>query len=255
MNCVRRPEKCLRRFVLFAAAMVALSLAGATSALAQCTDSWTGAGGDNNWSNGANWSNGMEPGNSDQVCIQKSGAAVLLDVSDGVADLTLGSSDSLTFPTVTNTNNGLNINGSSITNSGQIILAVPVQFGTTSLGFSSSGKVTLSGRGTITLNANSFGGDSIGGSATLVNRSTIQGAGGFDMTFNNASAGLINANQSGVQLVVGRNQAQGASTNTGLMEATNGGQLAMGSLTLNNVGGTKAPRARSASRGAKFSGV
>ena len=238
MNCVRRQGKYLRRFVLFAAAMVAVSLAGATPAFAQCTDSWTGGGGDNNWSNGANWSNGMEPGNSDNVCIQTSGAAVLLDAADGVADLALGSSDSLTFPTVTNTNNGLNINGSSLTNGGQIILAVPVQFGTTSLGFSSSGTVTLSGRGTITLNANSFGGDSIGGSAKLLNKSTIEGGGGFDMTFNNASAGVINANESGVQLVVGRNQAQGASTNTGLMEATNGGQLAMGSLTLNNVGGT-----------------
>ena len=238
MNCVPQQEKWLRRFVLFVAAMVAISLAGATAALAQCTDSWTGGDGNSNWSDGANWSNGMVPGSSDSVCITQSGAAVVLDVADGVADLTLGSSDSLTFPTVTNTNNGLNINGSSLANSGQIILAVPVQFGTTSLGFSSSGTVTLSGRGTITLNANSFGGDSIGGSATLVNQSTIQGAGGFDMTFNNAKAGVINANQSGVQLVVGRNQAQGASTNTGLMEATNGGQLAMGSLTLNNVGGT-----------------
>ena len=238
MNCVPQQEKWLRRFVLFVAAMVAISLAGATAALAQCTDSWTGGDGNSNWSDGANWSNGMVPGSSDSVCITQSGAAVVLDVADGVADLTLGSSDSLTFPTVTNTNNGLNINGSSLANSGQIILAVPVSFGTTSLGFSSSGTVTLSGRGTITLNANSFGGDSIGGSATLVNQSTIQGAGGFDMTFNNAKAGVINANQSGVQLVVGRNQAQGASTNTGLMEATNGGQLAMGSLTLNNVGGT-----------------
>jgi fibronectin-binding autotransporter adhesin len=238
MNCIQQQEKCMPRFVLFVATMVALLLAGSTSALAQCTDSWTGAGGDNNWTNGANWSTGNEPGSSDNACITTSGAAVVLDVADGIADLTVGSSDSLTFPTVTNTNNGLNVNGSSIANSGQIILAVPVQFGTTSLEFSSSGKVTLSGRGTITLNANSFGGDSIGGSATLVNKSTIQGGGGFDMTFNNASAGVINANESGVQLVVGRNQAQGASTNTGLMEGTNGGQLVMGSLTLNNVGGT-----------------
>jgi subtilase-type serine protease len=238
MNCARQQEKYLLRFVLFVTAMVALSLAGATPARAQCTDTWTGGGGDNNWSNGTNWSNGMEPGNSDSVCIQKPGAAVVLDVADGVADLTLGSSDSLTFPAVTNTNNGLNISGSSLTNSGQIILSTPVSFGTTSLGFSSSGTVTLSGRGTITLNANSFGGDSIGGSAKLLNKSTIQGGGGFDMTFNNAKGGVINANQSGVQLVVGRNQNQGASTNTGLMEATNGGQLAMGSLTLNNVGGT-----------------
>ena len=238
MNCVLKQEKCFFRFVLFCAAIVVLSLAGSTPALAQCTDSWTGAGGDNNWTNGANWSTGNEPGSSDYACITTSGAAVVLDVADGIADLAVGSSDSLTFPTVTNTNNGLNINGSSIANSGQIILAVPVQFGTTGLLLSSGGTVTLSGRGTITLNANSFGGDSIGGSAKLLNKSTIQGGGGFDMTFNNASAGVINANESGVQLVVGRNQAQGASTNTGLMEGTNGGQLVMGSLTLNNVGGT-----------------
>ncbi|MGA8492947.1 MAG: hypothetical protein WB711_21170 [Terriglobales bacterium] len=239
MNYLCRQEKRPHKFVLFMAAMILLALASATPALAQqCTDGWTGAGGNGNWSDGANWSNGNEPGNTDSVCITNSGAAVLLDVGDTIADLAVGSSDSLTFPTVTNASPSLNVNGSSLTNSGQIILAVPVSFGTTSLGFSSSGTVTLSGRGTITLNANSFGGDSIGGSAKLLNKSTIQGGGGFDMTFTNAKAGVINANESGVQLVVGRNQAQGASTNTGLMEATNGGQLAMGSLTLSNVGGT-----------------
>ncbi len=239
MNYVRQQEERSYKFVLFVAALILLSLAGATSAVAQqCTDSWTGAGGDSNWSNGANWSNGMEPGNTDAVCIQKSGAAVLLDVGDTIADLAVASGDSLTIPNVTNASPNLSIDGSSITNAGQIVLSPPVSFGTTSLNLSSSGTVTLSGRGTITLNANSFGGDSIGGSAKLLNKSTIEGGGGFDMTFSNATAGVINANESGVQLVVGRNQNQGASTNTGLMEATDGGQLAMGSLTLNNVGGT-----------------
>jgi hypothetical protein len=237
MNCVQQHEKSLRRFAIFVAAMVALVL-GATPALAQCTDSWTGGGGDDNWSNGSNWSTGVEPGSSDAVCIQKSGAAVLLDVGDTIADLAVGSGDSLTIPNVTNASPNLSINGSTITNAGQIILSAPVSFGTTSLNLSSTGTVTLSGHGTITLNANSFGGDSIGGSAKLLNKSTIEGGGGFDMTFSNATAGVINANESGVQLVVGRNQNQGASTNTGLMEATDGGQLAMGSLTLNNVGGT-----------------
>src|SRR5277367_1193614 len=238
MSYVQQQEQHLRRFVLFMAATVALSLASSIPALAQCSDSWTGGDGNSNWSDGLNWSTGNVPGSSDSVCITQSGAAVVLDVPDGIADLSVGSSDSLTLPTASNTNEGLSVSGSSITNSGQIILAAPVQFGSTGLNFSSSGTTTLSGTGTITLNANSFGGDSIGGSAKLLNKSTIQGGGGFDMTFNNAKAGVINANESGVQLVVGRNQAQGASTNTGLMEATNGGQLAMGSLTLNNVGGT-----------------
>lgn len=225
------------RSAVFAIALVALSLAAAIPALAQCTDSWTGSGGDGLWSDVLNWSNGAEPGSADNVCIQ-SGAAVLLDVGDGIANLSIGSGNSLTLPTVTNGSPSLNINGSSIANSGQIILSAPVSFGTTGLSLSSSGTVTLSGNGTITLNANSFGGDSVGGSAKLLNQSTIQGAGGIDMTFNNARAGVINANESGVQLVVGRNQDQGASTNTGLMEATSGGQLIVGSLALNNVGGT-----------------
>ncbi len=238
MNCVRHQEECFRRFALFVAVMVAFSLPGATSVLAQCTDSWTGAGGGNNWGNPANWSTGKEPGSSDNACIQTSGAAVVLDVNGGIADFTLGSSDSLTLPTVTNASPNLNINGSSIANSGQIILSAPVSFGTTGLTLSSGGTTTLSGRGTITMNANSFGGDYIGGSAKLVNQSTIQGAGSFGMTFNNAKNGVVNANEPGFQLVVGRNNSQGASTNTGLMEATAGGQMAMGSLTLNNVGGT-----------------
>ena len=66
--------------------------------------------------------------------------------------------------------------------------------------------MTLSGSGTITLNANSFGGDSIGGSAILLNKSTIQGGGGLGMTINNTKTGVIDANESGGELVVGRNQ-------------------------------------------------
>ncbi len=238
MNCIRQREKWFFRFVVFVGAMLALSLAASTAALAQCTDSWTGGGGNGAWSDGSNWSTGKVPGSSDNACIQTSGAAVVLDVNGGIADFTLGSSDSLTLPTVTNASPNLNINGSSIANSGQIILSAPVSFGTTGLTFSSGGTTTLSGRGTITMNANSFGGDYIGGSAKLVNQSTIQGAGSFGMTFNNAKNGVVNANESGAQLVVGRNNSQGASTNTGLIEATAGGQMAMGSLTLNNVGGT-----------------
>jgi hypothetical protein len=218
--------------------IVVVSLAGVTPALAQCTDSWTGGGGSSSWSVGANWSNGMVPGNSDSVCIQLAGAAVTLDSGGGAANLTLGSSDSLTIPSVTNFNTTLNITGSSIANSGQIIFAPTVSFGSTGITLSSGGTTTLSGSGTITLNADSFGSDSIGGSALLLNQSTIQGAGSIDLTLNNASNGVINGNLPGFQLVVGRNNTQGSSTNTGLMEATNGGQLAMGSLTLNNVGGT-----------------
>jgi hypothetical protein len=236
------PSNLATAFLLatFAAAVaIVLSLA-ATPVLAQsCTDNWIGGGGNSDWSNGANWSTGMEPGSNDTACIATSGAAVSLDVNDGIANLALGSSDSLTLPTVTNASPSLGISGSSIANSGQIILSAPVSFGTTDLSLSSTGTVTLSGSGTITLQADTLygNGNSIGGAGTLLNQSTIQGAGSIDMTINNSKKGVVNANQSGFQMVLGRNQAHD-STNTGLLEATNGGQLAMGSLTLNNVGGT-----------------
>jgi len=238
MNYIGQQNKQFHMVAVFAVALVAVSFSLTAPAVAQsCTDSWTGGGGNDNWSNGANWSDGQEPGNSDNVCIQTSGAAVLLDVNDTIVNLALGSSDSLTLPTVTNASPSLALSGSSLANSGQIIMAAPVSFGSTDIYFTSSGTVTLSGPGTISMQANSYGSDAVGGAGILLNQSTIQGGGGIDMTVDNSSAGVINANQSGTQLVLGRNQASNSS-NTGLLEATGGGQLAMGSLTLNNVGGT-----------------
>jgi hypothetical protein len=238
MNYARQQEKCLRRFVLLVAAMVALSLAGATAALAQCTDSWTGGNG--NWSNGANWSNGMEPGSSDNVCIQ-TGAAVNMDVSDGIANLTIGSGNSLTLPNVAATNNNFVIGGSSIANAGQIILPAGGQVNESGpyLNISSGGTVTLSGGGSIIMNSSAHNAISgFGAGGTLLNQETIEGAGNIanDIILNNAKTGVINANQSGTQLTVGR--FNGGGTNAGLMEATNGGQLVMGSLTLLNTKGT-----------------
>ncbi len=234
MNRMRR----LMGVRAFALVVVLVLGAEAVPALAQCTDTWTGAAGDNAWGTNTNWSLNLVPGTSDSACILASGAGVSLNVNGGVATLSLGTSDSLTIPTVTNASPGLNIVGSSFTNNGQLILAPPVSFGSATLTFSSGGIVTLSGSGTITMSANSFGGDGIGGNASLLNMSTIQGAGGLSMTFNNTSLGVINGNEPGFQLVIGRNQNLGGSSNTGVIEATNGGQVAMGSLTLNNVGGT-----------------
>ena len=236
MNHVRQQGRLFRMFAAFVAAMVALSLAAATPALGQqCTDSWTGGGGNSDWNNGANWSTGNVPGSNDTACIQMSGAAVSMATGgDTVLNLALGSTDSLTLPA--GGNQFLVIGGTSIANNGQIILP-----GSNSafLDLSSGGTVTLSGGGAVTMNSSAN--DSISGYAaggTLVNQSTIVGAGNIenDIILNNTKTGVINANQSGTQLTVGR--FSGSGTNTGLMEATNGGQLVMGSLTLLNAGGT-----------------
>lgn len=227
------------RSTAFVIALVALSLAVSTPALAQCTDSWTGSGGDGFWSDVLNWSDGSAPGSGDNVCIQ-SGAAVNMDVSAGIANLTIGSGNSLTLPNITETNNSLLIGGSSIANSGQLILpGGGSNQGGPDLFISSGGTVTLSGGGSVIMNSTSQAAISgFGAGGTLLNQETIEGAGNIanGIILNNANTGVINANQSGTQLIVGR--FQGPGTNTGLMEATNGGQLIMGSLTLLNAGGT-----------------
>jgi hypothetical protein len=229
---VRRASRSWRAALGFAALTIALAATAIPAQAQSCTDSWTGAGDGVSWSLGLNWSDGSEPVTSDNVCIQTSGAAVNMNVSDTIANLTVGSGASLTLPNGVEVNNSLLIDGSFVTNAGQIIL--PGGNGQVLL-FSSGGNVTLSGGGTVTLNTNSAI-TGFGAGATLVNQETIQGAGAIEdgIPLTNTSTGVIDANQAGTQLTVGRN---GTTTNTGLMEATNGGQLVMGSLTLQNAGG------------------
>ncbi|HEX8816144.1 MAG TPA: hypothetical protein VF753_11635 [Terriglobales bacterium] len=238
MPFARRQTISLNILALTFAVIAALWLAVPSLSAQSCTDTWTGADGNGAWNDGNNWSTHSVPGQNDAACIQLSKAAVMFNANDTIAGLTLGSSDSLTIPSVTNASPSLNISGTSIVNNGSIVLSAPVSFGAVAVTLSNSKTTTLSGKGTFTLNTTSLGTDALGGSALLKNESTINGAGSLDMTVNNTSSGVINGTVPGFQLVFGRNQGQGASTNTGLIEATGGGQLAMGSLTLNNVGGT-----------------
>ena len=232
----RKQKRCLLQFMLFAAAVVALSLAGATPAFAQCTDSWTGNAGDKLWTDGGNWSTGSQPGGSDSACLQTAGASVSMDVSDAVANLTVGTGDTLQISNG-GTYSNLRLDGSSIVNNGSIVLPGSTVFGS-SLSIGSGNTVTLSGTGAINLVISTVTIAGYGNPSTLINQSTIQGTGfvGYaGVSINNTASGVINANSSGNPLTIGRN---GNNTNTGVFKATNGGQFVFGSAALNNVGGT-----------------
>ena len=73
----------------------------------------------------------------------------------------------------------------------------------------------------------------------LVSQQLIPGTGNIQNLTGFNNSGTINANvppgTNNLQLVLGR---AGASTNTGTIEATNGGVLLIGSTTIDNVGGT-----------------
>ena len=104
-----------------------------------------------------------------------------------------------------------------------------------------SANVTLQGGGTVTMSNSGGGGGAIiyqaVGGETLTNvNNTIQGTGiiGFNgLTVVNEAT--INANVSGQTLTL--ESMTGGLTNTGMLEASNGGTLYIDGVTVNNAGG------------------
>src|ERR1700722_4755174 len=152
----------LRRLIFVAAAIAAFLCPLAT--FAQCNTSWQG-GASGDWSVAGNWTSGVPANNI--TCITTAHSAVTLDVNGTTSFLTIGSTDSLSI------GNGLSltVTGNQITNNGTINL-----LGTgspTSLVL--NGEVELFGTGKLILSNNSQ--NLITGSGTLLNFSTIEGAG------------------------------------------------------------------------------
>ena len=108
------------------------------------------------------------------------------------------------------------------------------------------GNPTFTGGGTVSLSTSTNGGGGnanlyLYGSTTLDNmNNTIQGEGiiyNNGAIINNHAAGIINANFAGGLLINTLTLEYGTFNNTGLMEATNNGSLALYSTTVNNAGG------------------
>src|SRR5580765_701153 len=205
-----------------------------SSAFAQTTV-WLGGSG--NWRNPGKWSAGVPTGTSTALIDNGNGAAspVTLAVNGVATNLTIDSDDSLSF------NNGvfLSIGGSgggTINNAGHLNInstgaATGIQVNL------AIGGAMLTGGGMLTMSNNPNNVIGIfGGGLTNVNN-TIQGAGQIgntQMGFNNE--GTINANVGGGganPLIV---DPAGTGSNTGTMEATNGGTLEV-QASFNNTGG------------------
>src|SRR4029077_5111195 len=150
---------------------------------------------------------------------------VSFDISNGatINNLTIDSDDAL----IINTNTFLTVNG-NISNAGQITL-----YGQAANLYIGGSTVTLSGGGTVHMN----GMGNIGGGTLINQNNTIQGIGTIGV-MNLVNAGTIDANFNSVNygpLMI--DSSLGAATNTGLIEATNGGLLELfGNFT--NTGGT-----------------
>jgi hypothetical protein len=175
------------------------------------TDTWTGSGGNSNWSTVGNWSSGSPTG--DNVLINLTTAATNVDQNFTIGTLTLSNAGDSA-----NINNNVQLTvGGNITNNGTLSLGSSNN--TTELIVGASA-ITLSGTGTLSMSNN--GNNFIIGSTTadtLTNSSTIQGSGNIgDNQMTLVNSGTINANQSTGLYV----DANGGTTNTGTLEATTG---------------------------------
>jgi len=194
---------------------------------------WTAAG-NGNWTTGSNWSNGS-PNGSNAACIIDGASTVSLTTFADITGLQLAEGNTLNVTSLTPNSSLLIAVGSPGT---PIINAGTINLTATSLQVSSP--VTLSGSGTLNLaNADIYSSSS---GTTLINQSTIAGTGTIGpgiYTVNLVNQGTVNANVTAGTLGFGTNAYGNTVTNTGgLLEATNGGTLAiLGSNVVNNFGG------------------
>jgi len=193
------------------------------------TDTWTGGGGSNtDWSDNSNWNNGAPSGQN--VLINLTTAATVEDDSASIGTLTLSNAGD----SVTVSNNTTLTVGGNVSNNGTITLNSTGNDVELNIGAS----LTLSGSGSLVL----------GGSCTTCDY--VLGASGSTLTINQGVSGYgtigygelvlvnnstINANGSGDSLEI---DPSAASTNTGTMEATNGGILELSGQSWTNTGAT-----------------
>lgn len=195
------------------------------------TDTWTGGGGSNtDWSDASNWNNGAIT-SGENIAISTTTANTIVDQSFSIGTLTLSNAgDSATVA------NGQTLTvGGNIVNNGTITLDSTNTYDTVSI---NAANVTLSGTGTLVLGGTAQY-DQIEAATsgnTLINQSTITGQGtiGTD-TLVISNAGTINANVSGTNLTLSPYTST-ASTNSGTLEATGGGNLYLTNGTWNNTG-------------------
>jgi hypothetical protein len=200
------------------------------------TITWKG-GNSGNWNTASNWMPSQVPGAGDDAEITASGVytvTITSNVAIGTlttapgATLAISDGDSLTWTT-----------GSTITNNGAITVNSVGSPTKISLNGTQGGTIALDGSGALMLgnNANnSIEADQF--SLTFDNNSTIEGSGsiGTNVNLNLNNTGTIDADQSTPLILQPSLNNSSPTTNTGTLEATNGGTLALEGIITNTAG-------------------
>lgn len=234
-----------RLLLKLALVLAALALVSAPS-FGQRNSNWTGGSG--SWfgplDTCGNWDTctlpGTNPGESgftDNVFINTPGSTVSLSGAARIANLTMGSSDTLTV----SGSGYVEFDGSSassLVNDGTINLTGGT--GITFVGIPSPNILTLTISGSGTINMQNAFAHISGSGANLVNQETIEGQGFVLASGFITNQGTIDANTSGATLAI--QPGGNGLTNTGVLEASNGGTLnivsGFSTILFNNTGGT-----------------
>ena len=242
-----------------AAAVVPLGSSGGGSGsgnfinLGGSDPTWVGGSG-NSFNTAANWNPATVPTAGSDAVITLAGAAVVSSVGNTVATLAMGTTNSLELAAASNTftvtngsgigdlkgtitvdNSNVLVLGGTIVNSGQIKLGstgnnTDLRIGTAIVDLQGTGAIHLSNNGSNRIFSNSA-------NFQLINETnTIDGAGQLgaaSLTFTNHR--LVNANQTTALTL---NTQGNIVVNTGTMESSASGGLAIVNTTVNNAGGT-----------------
>ena len=214
--------------VLIAAAAVVDCSYSFSSRDGTVTSTWTGAT-DSNWSNAANWSpNTFDPddgnGGNDYDAIIGTPSPTTLNISVTIDDLTINTGGLLNIQV----NNTLNLNGTTVTDNGGIVVDSGDNGGTTILSFDNANSL-LTGTGTVTLNAGGGSAQLNTGTGDAVTQDvdhSIVGFGEINAALTNN--GTVNANINGQTLMLQTNSM----TNNSVFEATAGGTLNISGITV-----------------------
>ncbi len=218
---------------LLAAVLMTVTTLGVhpTALFGQTNTTWKGGSG--KWSEATKWTNGIPTGNFNAFIDGGNPLAslVTMDIGPSVVGLTVDAGDGLVIP-----------DGASLIVSGNIANAGTISMrGSgigTSLRFESPNEI-LKGAGKLTLSDNIN--NAIFGqfaNASLVNQSTIQGAGVISVPLTNRGTTAATST-TGTHLII-EGGVQGVPvTNSGILEATNGATLELMN-TVNNLGTIRA---------------
>ncbi|HEX8078038.1 MAG TPA: hypothetical protein VF511_09500, partial [Chthoniobacterales bacterium] len=239
--------------------MVALLAEALPAARAQTATSWIAGNG--NWFDAAKWTNGVpNSANADAYVDNQPGTNSVVTLTNNitVGRLRIDAGDSVTFDP--NSSGLVIISNSAFAGAGELLLngtfSIPSSAGNGGTGQTMDGTKTLNGSGKLLLGTSAAVRPEITGITN--NNATIEGAAFFGR-YNNSSypgtinnTGTINANIPGAPI---RFNSAGNSTNTNLIEATNGGLLDFNQADLTNTGALAKIVADGANSVAQFGAV